>query len=37
MTVDIPENAYAPSVRIEAMPEYAGVLFLDNISFEKVE
>lgn len=35
--VDIPEDGYAPSVRLEAMPEYAGVIYLDNLRFGPVK
>lgn len=33
---NIPEDGYAPSIRLEAMPEYAGMIYLDNLQFEKV-
>ena len=37
ITADIPADSYAPEIRIQATPEYAGVLRLDNIVFERID
>ena len=37
MDVKIPEEGFVPSVRIAAMPEYAGELYIDNIQFRRLK
>ena len=37
MELEVPEEGYAPRIRMEAMPEYAGVIYLDRIGFEKIK
>lgn len=37
MTITVPEDAFAPSLRFEATPEYAGEIFLDDITFDPIE
>ena len=37
MDVKIPEEGFAHSVHIAAMPEYAGELYIDNIQFRRLK
>ena len=37
MELEIPEEGYAPRIRLEGMPEYAGVIYLDHLGFEKIK
>lgn len=37
MELEVPEEGYAPRIRLEGMPEYAGVIYLDRICFEKIK
>ncbi len=34
---DIPESGYAPFVKITAMPEYAGEIYLDDLEWKKLK